>query len=231
MKVIHRPEVMRTFPANYTFAMQVRDISQFDAIAGYTADLVERITAEHIERRVKPAVEAWQSIFAAMGASPKHESSLKALATGFQTNGRLPSIHPVVDFYNAFSLYHAVPMGGYDLNRLVGDVELCVIGKGRSFTPLGNTNPNNLEKTKANEVGYVDGEKVICRHWNRKDCDQTKITAKTTDVVFIFDVVRPQEQTLEQMFDQLHGEFTALFSRNDVRGGILGPGIATEVEL
>jgi len=89
-----------------------------------------------------------------------------------------------VDAYNAVSVRHLVPMGGFDLDRVKGDIQLRHSEGGEAFTPLG---PAAQEETYPGEVVYADEERVLTRRWNYRDCDETKITVETVNVAMFAD--------------------------------------------
>jgi DNA/RNA-binding domain of Phe-tRNA-synthetase-like protein len=76
------------------------------------------------EMATHPAVAPWRAAYARFGAKPsKYRSSIESLLRSAPA-GRLRSISPLVDLYNAVSLRHALPCGGEDLAAIVGDVQL-----------------------------------------------------------------------------------------------------------
>jgi len=53
------------------------------------------------------------------------------------------------------------------------------------FTPLGE--PDVTEKPNDGEVVYAQGDRVLCRHWNHRDADQTKVGEETRNIVFMLE--------------------------------------------
>jgi lysyl-tRNA synthetase class 2 len=132
-----------------------------------------------------PAIVEWRDIYSRMGASPRRLSSVESLWRCVLEQQRLPRILPLVDLYNAISVRYCLPMAGYDARQLQGQrLVLRHARKGEEFLPLGF---RQIEKTKSGEVIYADAEKVVCRYWNHKDCDGTKLSANVQDVLFIID--------------------------------------------
>jgi DNA/RNA-binding domain of Phe-tRNA-synthetase-like protein len=91
-------------------------------------------------------------------------------------------------------------MGGYDISNLPEDnIVLQYARKGDKFQPLGL---NQVEKIKdEKEIVYYSGEQVICRYWNNKDSDITKITDDTRNVVIIFDYIGEHNGLIAAMDD------------------------------
>ena len=151
----------------------------------------------------------WREIYQSFGSSLKKFSSIEALIRGILENERLYRINSVVDLYNGMSAKYLLPMAAYDADKIIGDIDLRYSKKGEQFTPLGL---RQVEKTKAGEVIYADAQKVICRRWNNKDCDQTKITSETTNVVFFMDgAPNVAEDTVQEALVELSSHIQEIF--------------------
>jgi lysyl-tRNA synthetase class 2 len=123
-----------------------------------------------------------------MGAKPKYRTSVQMLLEGYEERGSVPAPVALVELYCWYSLARGVPMAGYRPEGLAGPLRLTVPGKGVPFTPLGRPQAEP-ERTRKGEVAYADDEKAICRYWNCRDCDQTKLTDGISDALFVFDLV------------------------------------------
>jgi DNA/RNA-binding domain of Phe-tRNA-synthetase-like protein len=136
-----------------------------------------------------PQVNLWTKIFETMNAKKGRESSIVFLSNYVLGKKTLFTISPFVDLYNAISLKHGIPMGGYNVANFSGNIELRLARKGEEFFGIGS---KQAEKTSANEIVYSDEKGVFCRCWNDKDCDRTKITDNIADILFIFDGIDQQ---------------------------------------
>src|SRR5215469_5029787 len=66
-----------------------------------------------------PRIAPWRESFTRMGVSGKQfPSSAEALLRRALKGGEPFRINPLVDWYNAISLRHLVPAGGFDLDDL-----------------------------------------------------------------------------------------------------------------
>ncbi|GAI13869.1 unnamed protein product, partial [marine sediment metagenome] len=101
---------------------------------------------------------------------------------------QLPYINTLVALFNYFSLRHMVPSGGDDLNAVNGDLCLTLAKGDEPFTPL---NSDVIEYPAPGEVIYVDNSKVMCRRWNWRQGDQTKLSPATTNVAINIDCLPP----------------------------------------
>jgi DNA/RNA-binding domain of Phe-tRNA-synthetase-like protein len=110
-------------------------------------------------------------------------------------------INPLVDLYNFVSLKYVVPVGGENLAAVKGDVQLGFATGAETFMRLGsNENDPPLE----GEVIYRDDVDVICRRWNWREAERTKLTASTTDAIIVIDGMAPMTRDqVEAALDEL----------------------------
>jgi lysyl-tRNA synthetase class 2 len=100
----------------------------------------------------------------------------------------IPQISKLVDLYNYLSLKHLVPMGADDIDKVFGDIQLTLAAGNEKFKPLGEEKTENPNK---DEVIYRDKARVLCRRWNWRDCDETKITEDTKNAVLYVEGIPP----------------------------------------
>lgn len=135
-----------------------------------------------------PAVAPWRDAYRAFGIKPaKFRSSIENLLRS-AVAGRLGSINPLVDLYNTVSLRHFLPCGGEDLRAIAGTIRLTRAGGGEDFVPLGSAEP---QPPQVGEVIYRDEIGVICRSWNWREAERTKLTETTTDAFLCIEAVPP----------------------------------------
>ena len=72
-------------------------------------------------------------------------------------------INPLVDIYNSVSLSYAVPCGGENLAKIVGDLCLGRAQENESFFPLG---AESDAPALADEMIYFDDHGALCRCLN-----------------------------------------------------------------
>jgi lysyl-tRNA synthetase class 2 len=103
----------------------------------------------------------------------------------------LRPISKIVDIYNYISIKHMVPVGGDDTANVEGDIVLRFARGDESFTPL---NSEEMESPSVGEVIYSDDKEVLCRRWNWRECDKTKMTEETRDIVLVIEGLPPITQ-------------------------------------
>lgn len=132
-----------------------------------------------------PFVVAYRKLYRSVGLDvTKTRPSSEALIRRILKNGQVFNINTVVDSYNISSVQTLLPMGAYDSDKIRGDISLRFSAGGETFIPLGGCCEETLEK---GELIYSDGEKVICRNYNYRDSNATKVTPATTNVVLVVD--------------------------------------------
>lgn len=136
----------------------------------------------------KAVEEEWLKVFFDMHASERRLPSVVALWDIIDRFGELKPINYFVDAYNYISVKHGIPMGGYDITKLPYE-ELTLqyaIQGGIKFEPMGLS--GQLEKIKdPAEICYYCGDIPVCRYWNHKDSEITKIDENTSEVLIMFD--------------------------------------------
>jgi DNA/RNA-binding domain of Phe-tRNA-synthetase-like protein len=114
----------------------------------------EKIGCRPVTRH--PFIASWRDMYRSFGTKPgDYRPSAEALIRRALKTGRLPTINTAVDAYNAVSVMHLIPMGGFDLDLVVGDIRLRFSPGGEAFTPLGS---DKREETYVGEVVYADEE-------------------------------------------------------------------------
>jgi DNA/RNA-binding domain of Phe-tRNA-synthetase-like protein len=131
-----------------------------------------------------PAIIPWREAYTSFGMKPnKFRSSIESLLRAAQAD-RLRSISPLVDLYNAISLKYRLPCGGEDLAALKGDLHLTRALGDEPFVPLGST---ENDPPQAGEVIYRDASGAICRSFNWREADRTKLLPSTNHAVLFIE--------------------------------------------
>lgn len=141
----------------------------------------------------REAYQKWKDIFAKMQVKQGKYSSIVALTDYFEQNQKIYDINELVDLYNTISLFYGIPMGGYDLDNISGNISLRLAKKGEEFTAILS---KQIEKTSSGEVVYSDSKGVFCRYWNNKDSDRTKITQSTKNLLLVFDGINDEDKII-----------------------------------
>ncbi|MEO7912036.1 MAG: phenylalanine--tRNA ligase beta subunit-related protein [Roseiflexaceae bacterium] len=134
------------------------------------------------------AIAPWRRAYQIFGVKPsKYRSSIESLLRSARAE-RIRSVNPLVDLYNIVSLTHLLPCGGEDLAAVDGIIRLELASGGEHFVPLGS---QEAEPPQPGEVIYRDDSGVICRCWNWREADRTKLTPATTDAFLCVETLPP----------------------------------------
>lgn len=135
---------------------------------------------------VHPSISQWRKIYEKdfQMKAKTYRSSIESLLQRIVTGKKIWNICNVVDLYNCCSILSLLPMGGYDLKKLSGEVKIRYAKDGESFWGLGE---KERITTKSNQVVYADDQRIICWLWNHKDSAETSIDETSQYVLFFID--------------------------------------------
>lgn len=160
------------------------------ALADATATLRKSVDADGL--RDQPKIACWHDIYRRFNAKPrKYPSSVESLARrALRPDSSVPAINCLVDFYNALSLRHLVPIGGEDLDTLQGRLELRSATGHERFDVADDSSSDEVIVPEG-EVIWTDDVGVTCRRWNWRQGRRTRLTESTQNAYFIVDAVSP----------------------------------------
>lgn len=198
VRVVVEPPFWSLFPEariGIVVARGLDNTGNADAYAALLRGAVEVAAARVGEADIAtyPAIAPWREAYRAFGIKPaKQRSSIESLLRS-AVAGNLRSINPLVDLYNTVSLRHLLPCGGEDLAAVAGDIRLTRATGGEDFVPLGSVEP---QPPQPGEVIYRDDRGVICRAWNWREAERTKLTERTTDAFLCIEALPPTSTTM-----------------------------------
>ena len=176
-----------------------------------------------------PFIAAWRDTYRSFGVKPKKymptaESLIKRVLKG----NELPQISVVVDAYLIVELEHFLPIGGYDLDAIEGDVTLRFSPGNEPFIPLGG----GSKETEPGEVVYSDDKRVLTVRWNFLDCDETKITLDTKNFALFIEAADPRipAEALEKATTRLQ-QILEQFCPGTYKSFIVNANKALELEI
>lgn len=198
MKFLIADDIFEQYPDTQIGVMVARGLDN----SGQSAELTGLVRTAEADVRSNlagitvsqhPHVAPWREAYRAFGAKPKkYPSSIENLLKRVLKGEELRPINPLVDLYNVVSLRHLIPAGGEDLSQMQGDLQLRIAGDDESaVTMLGE---RDARPPYAKEVIYADDIGTICRRWNWKEADRTKLTADTTDAILVLEILPPVER-------------------------------------
>ena len=158
---------------------------------------IELAAENPIDLKTDPLATAWNEAHRQFGSNPnKFPPAHCALLKRAQKAGaRLPFINKVVAIMNINSIEARTPVGGDDVIRAGGNLELRHADGSETFTPLGN--PDSTENPVAGEVIYVvpESKEIMCRRWNWRNGHHTRIDEDTRVIVMNIDGLGENSET------------------------------------
>lgn len=136
-----------------------------------------------------PRVRPWRDRFQALGISGKEfPSSIEALLRRALKGGESFQINPLVDWYNAVSLRHVVPVGAFDLDQIAGPMELRVTHAGDRFEALDAADGEAIAVSPG-EVAYAAGDTILTRHFVWRQARRGLIAPSTRSALVVSEVM------------------------------------------
>ncbi|MGJ8454406.1 B3/B4 domain-containing protein [Pseudothermotoga sp. U03pept] len=82
-------------------------------------------------------IKVWREAFQKFKTKKGARASIEALLKRVNNGNHLGTINPLVDIYNCISLRYALPCGGEDIDKFVGDIRLTKAVGNENFVTLG----------------------------------------------------------------------------------------------
>jgi DNA/RNA-binding domain of Phe-tRNA-synthetase-like protein len=139
-----------------------------------------------------PVIQEWREAFKRFKTKKGARSSIEALLKRANQDRTFNPINPLVDIYNSISLRYGMPLGGEDLDAIIGDLHLGLAKGGESFFPLG---AEEDAPALAEELIYYDNQGAICRCLNWREAQRTMLKEATTDAILFIESIN-EEQNL-----------------------------------
>ncbi|EHK2304578.1 B3/B4 domain-containing protein [Clostridium perfringens] len=153
-------------------------------------------------------IKVWRDAFKKFKTKKGARSSVEALLKRVSTGKGLGTINPLVDIYNSISLKYAMPCGGEDMDKFIGDIRLTKATGDESFITLGS---DKSEPPYEGELVYKDDEGAICRCWNWRESVRTMLTEDTKNAFLCIELV---DENREKDFENALKELSQLVEEN-----------------
>ena len=189
------PKIFKEFPGTVIGVVAAHDIKNpksskpvMDFLKHAQEHINRQISKEHIKEH--PHVVPWREAYKKFGVKPKkYMPSVENLVTRIAKGVPFGSVNTLVDLYNIVSINYLLPAGGEDLAAIKGNIELTFAGEDeKKVLLLGDKEPRAPQE---GEVFYKDDNGAICRRWNWKEADRTKLTEQTTNAILVLEGLPP----------------------------------------
>lgn len=165
------------------------------------AEINLREKLDGVEISEHPHIAPWRETYRKFGSKPRDfRCSAEALVRVVLRGSEIKKISPLVDLYNLISIKYILPVGAEDLDKIQGDLELTFASGSEDYIPLGEQENDPPQK---GEVIYRDEIGVICRRWNWREGDRTKITKETKNAIVVLESIAsiPIKEAVEELSD------------------------------
>ncbi len=208
MKFIISEEIFEKYPDYVCGVVIGRNIDN----KGVSDDILKLIKNEEVRIKSEfnlenlaqnPLVQNWRKVYSSFGSRPaEFRASSEALIRRTLKGDNVSHINKLVDIYNYISLKYRTPVGGEDLDKMNGDLHLRFADGSEKFVELGST---KTESPDIGEVVYVDDNRnILCRRWNWRESDLTKLTESTKNAILVVEALPPiTEDTVKTAVDEL----------------------------
>ena len=193
MEYVIAPEIFERFPGMrvaVAVAEGVDNVTPRPAVEALWREswlAAGKLAAQYANPQSHPHVAPWREAFKGMGLSSKDfRSSIEAILRRAMKGGEPFRINPLVDFYNAISLRHVSPAGGFDFGALAAPIELRPSRADEPFLALGAAEPELLPP---GEVSYVCGDAVLTRHFVWRQAQLGALVPATQHVFLVSEVL------------------------------------------
>ncbi|MDU7067417.1 MAG: B3/4 domain-containing protein [Clostridium perfringens] len=185
----------------------IKDENQYkDMISQGEKEALNHLTNEEFSSN--EVIKVWRDAFKRFKTKKGARSSIEALLKRVSTGKGLGTINPLVDIYNSISLKYAMPCGGENMDKFIGDIRLTKATGDESFITLGS---DKSEPPYEGEIVYKDDEGAICRCWNWRESVRTMLTEDTKNAFLCIELV---DENREKDFENALKELSQLVEEN-----------------
>jgi DNA/RNA-binding domain of Phe-tRNA-synthetase-like protein len=127
-----------------------------------------------------PVIAAFRSFYWRIGIDPtKQRPASEALIRRMLQGNPIPSVNYIVDAGNIASIRTRIPIGLYDYAKLKAPLRLSMSNGGEPFTDISG------KVSKTTEEIVLRDELGIIHLFPHRDCDRTRITPDTKEVLIL----------------------------------------------
>jgi len=184
------PAVIKKYPhlkVGVLIAKGIKNQGNMDEILQLVTTTSEAVKNSYEGKEITkdPKILDWREAYKSFGYKPSsYRCSAEALIRRVIADKGLPSINPVVNLYNLISIKYGLPAGADDLDKVSGSIRLAMAKGNEHFITLGS---REEEIAKEGEIIYRDDQEVLCKAWNWRESDTSKITEESQNVSLVIE--------------------------------------------
>lgn len=218
MQFSYVPRMRRNFPGLVSAAFIFDEVTPTVDVSAAVARLYEKTAAVLTSGTESdlPQIRAWRRAFSAQGLKPtQYRCAAEALLRRFRKERALPSIHPLIDVCNALSLAYAIPIAVFDLDRIVGDLQVRPATGEETY----ETFRGEIEHPEPGEVIFADATgQAHARRWTNRQSGRSAVRADTTRALIVAEALHATAAAdVDALGKALQTTLTALWPTAAVR--------------
>lgn len=195
MQFFHSPDVWAAHPHLVCGVLAAEGITaRLDTAAAVGA--LQDAARERMRQQSEgdlPEIQAWRRAFAAMGHKPTQvRCAAESLLRRFRKEGTLPTLHPLVDLCNAFSLRFAVPIAVFDRDLLASPLVVRPAEGDEDYLSFGGDH----EHPEPGEIVFADAQgRAHARRWCHRQSAASAVHAHTARVLIVAEAMHADAAT------------------------------------
>lgn len=213
MHFAHSPEIWQQFPQLVPGLLVIDQVQPHVDAEAQLQPWFEQARARLSQgpESQMPEISAWRRAYAQMGLKPtQYRSAAEALLRRFKREDDLPRLHPLVDLCNAVSLAFALPVAVFDLEHVIGYLEVRHAAGSETYLAFNG----EIEHPAPDEVIFADAaQQVHARRWTFRQSLRSTIKPETTQVLIVSEGLHETASAdVRALIDALAQNITALWS-------------------
>ncbi len=180
-------EIKTRFPDLNVLTLQIKGVhvqKRDPKLEKFKVEVISQVRNDYSLTSVKdhPTFRAYRDFFWSIKIDPtKIRPAAEALIRRILAAKNLPRINTLVDVYNLASINSRIALATFDADRLEGNLLMRFAEEGEQFYGIGMEKPLIL---KGGEIIICDDKKLVAVYPYR-DANNTKITAKTKNIIIV----------------------------------------------
>jgi DNA/RNA-binding domain of Phe-tRNA-synthetase-like protein len=184
-------EVFRRIPGLRLAIVAARNVTAVPdrqlAISAHWHTAWQKVFAAGVPHAEQPHIRAYRRALKSAGV--KIQDYPPAVESIYRRACKTPipfSVGPIVDFYNACTLRHAMPVAGFDIDHLDAPLRLSMFGGGEAFFGIGRETSEPVQK---GEIGYQCAHVPLSRHFMWRQARNAALSESTSNLLLITEAV------------------------------------------
>ncbi len=207
------PEVKGTRPDISVAHMTFEKVE----VSRHRGPLEDRIRAlvSGLERE-DDIVSSYRTLYWRFNIDPtKRRVCTESLVRMVEKRGKIPNVNSAVDAVNYLCLKYMIPMSIFDFDKVKPPIILRLAGQDENYQPIGS----KIQKIVPGTLVLADAEKVLMAGYASSDCDFTKVTLETENIMVAMYLNESTRARAEKAMKECEELYTTLLTGKTVDKG------------